>query len=180
MGSAEQTSTVYKEVICAKSKFFKAACSTRWAERQEKKVKLPEADPKVFQRYLSWIYSGQLEWVCSSNVTTETLHSASWDGVKEELIMMIDLYRLGDALGDKRLHNRAMEMLVISITWGPSVAMVCLVWENTPDNSPLRKMCVNRCVARGSRDFFTENVAKLPPGYVQEVAVLSLREHVQK
>lgn len=43
VGAGEERFTVHKDVICVKSKFFRAACSDRWQEGQEKVVRLPEA-----------------------------------------------------------------------------------------------------------------------------------------
>jgi hypothetical protein len=40
---------VHQNKICEKSKFFRAACSKRWIEGQEKLVRLPEVDIEVFQ-----------------------------------------------------------------------------------------------------------------------------------
>ncbi|OQN96526.1 hypothetical protein B0A48_17100 [Cryoendolithus antarcticus] len=42
VGKEDTTRTfiVHQDLICAKSKIFKAACSTRWPEGQEKTVKL--------------------------------------------------------------------------------------------------------------------------------------------
>ena len=44
--------TIHKHLICAKSKFFEAACSKLWAEDTEKVVRLPEVKVDAFQAYL--------------------------------------------------------------------------------------------------------------------------------
>lgn len=61
---------VHKDIICAKSKFFAAACSERWVEGKEKQVRLPEVDPTVFESHLSWVYSTSLN---IAELTTERI-----------------------------------------------------------------------------------------------------------
>jgi hypothetical protein len=51
-GEEEQQFTVHKDSICAKSKFFKAACSERWIEGKQKVVKLPDVTARDFQTYV--------------------------------------------------------------------------------------------------------------------------------
>jgi hypothetical protein len=51
-GEEEQQFTVHKDSICAKSKFFKAACSERWIEGKQKVVKLPDITARDFQTYV--------------------------------------------------------------------------------------------------------------------------------
>jgi len=61
VGPEEQPFVVYKDLICASSKFFKAACSKRWTEGQEKLIRLPEVEPKNFQGYVAWLCSGKYQ-----------------------------------------------------------------------------------------------------------------------
>jgi hypothetical protein len=69
VGEKKQLFTVYKDIICASSKFFKAACSERWVEGKEKKVLLPEVEPKFFQSYVAWLYSGNYQLQASKDDT---------------------------------------------------------------------------------------------------------------
>src|ERR1700712_2937492 len=61
VGSNEQLFLVHKDVLCARSKFFRAACSERWMRGRGKKVTLPDVDPSVLQSYPGWVYSGHLD-----------------------------------------------------------------------------------------------------------------------
>jgi hypothetical protein len=46
--------SVYKDIICEKSKFFNTACAPdRWLEGKEKTVSLPKVDPWTVQGLLS-------------------------------------------------------------------------------------------------------------------------------
>jgi hypothetical protein len=53
VGKEEKRFTLHQDAVCANSKFFKAACSKRWREGQERTVRLPEAQPDIFKLYCS-------------------------------------------------------------------------------------------------------------------------------
>lgn len=93
---------VYKDVICASSKFFKAACSQRWVEGREKKVRLPDVEPKIFQSYVAWLYSGTYQMQACKDDPKEVVWSA--------LNTAVELYLLGDVLDDICFRNKMMEI----------------------------------------------------------------------
>lgn len=82
VGDKKQLFTVYKDVICASSKFFKAACSERWIEGKEKKISLPEVEPALFRSYVAWLYSGNYQLGVSKDDTVDAQDSALDTGVE--------------------------------------------------------------------------------------------------
>lgn len=52
VGEEEHRFTVHKDMLCAKSRFFRAACSKRWASGVEKVVRQPEGTAEDFQIYV--------------------------------------------------------------------------------------------------------------------------------
>jgi hypothetical protein len=60
VGPDEVAFTVHENFICAKSKFFQAACRKEWSEGAQKLIRLPEVEPGVFRSYLNWVYTGDL------------------------------------------------------------------------------------------------------------------------
>lgn len=161
---------MYKDIICARSKFFKAACSKRWVEGQLKVVKLPEVSTSVFRRYLSWVYSGHLEWACPGDDTEE---EADPDDEIHEMGMMIDLYILGHSLDDIQLRNKVVEILVTDVSFSPTCKQLNHLWENTHDSSPIRSMCANRLVLRHDRSDLADSMKSFPADLVQRIAMLS-------
>lgn len=116
-----QEFTVHRHLVCANSKFFKAACSKLWAEGKEKVVRLPEVKLDAFQAYLVWVYTGKVVF--------------NRQAPRHQLRDTIDLYLLGDVLDDLLLRNTAMRTLVIHIpVWNviPSVRLVNHIWASTP------------------------------------------------
>jgi hypothetical protein len=167
VGCEEQPFVVYKDVICAYFKFFKAACSKRWIEGQEKQIRLPDVKLEHFQGYLAWL--------CSGNYQAQASKGDPDDVIDAALDAAVELYLLGDVLDDIRLRNTVMNVLVCN-DWVrvPSRDTLHNVWKRTPPSSPLRKMVVERLVMRSDRVFLAKIVGVYPPELVQEVAVLAV------
>ena len=172
VGPNEQAFLVLKDIICAKSKFFAAACSERWVEGKEKKVTLPDVSASVLQSYLVWVYCGRLDITCVSSEDIDYLPNERC----EIAAKYFELYFLGDAFDDIRLRNRVSETIVLDIRDTLSPSIVTRVWEKTPDSSPARRMIVDRAYLRGKRTFLLDNLTKFPQDFVQQVAAVLLQE----
>lgn len=167
MGSHKELFVVYKDVICASSKFFKAACSERWVQGKESKFFLLEVEPKTFQSYVEWLYSG--------NYQLPACKGDPMDVVLSALDAAINLYLVGDFLDDVHLRNHIMEALFIHrLGYLPHVKMLKNLWARTTPASLLRKIFVEKIVVCGSRETFAMNISKYPAELVQEVALSSL------
>jgi hypothetical protein len=154
-------------VICAKSGFFRAACSTRWLEGREKVVRLPEVMAKVFQVYVDWAYTGNLILGAAATFSP---------GKRPTCRGLVDLYLLGDVLDDVKLRNKAMQLLNAHVAahLSPGFATICHVWENTPPSSILRKWMVEVTIMKLKSESFAENAGNYPADYVVQVATTLL------
>lgn len=175
---------VHKDIICARSKFFQAACSERWlsSKASEKKIKLPEVDPQSFQKYLGWVYSGELDL---SNFEPTSISSSTFSDYGYGIVMShdfhtvakyIELYLLGDKLDDIDLRNKTMRTLVLDASTIPHWTTTHRVWSNTPETSSLRRMIVDREIARTGRKFLASNLTKYPTEFVEQVALSLLQD----
>lgn len=162
VGIDELRFTVHKDVVCAKSKFFQAACSNRWREGFQKIVRLPEVRrPDVFQMYVDWTYSGDL--VFEDQISE-----------KDVLTELIELYLLGDILDDVKLRNMTIRLLasqVATTDWIAGCGDYDLIWEHTTPNSSLRRWALDTLVALLSAEELENNVAKYPADLTQQIAV---------
>lgn len=158
--------TIHKHLICAKSKFFEAACSKLWAEDTEKVVRLPEVKVDAFQAYLVWAHTGRV--------------AVNKGAPRHQLRAIIELYLLGDVIYDLLLRNAAMRSLVINIpVWNvvPSVSLVTHIWASTPTKSPLRQLIVDIIVKRvGRASVETCVTVDHPAEFVHSIAVVSLKQ----
>lgn len=125
----------------------------------------------MFQVYLVWVYTGQVEL---SSFTNEQAYVFAQE-TDRELAKYLELYLLSDALDDIRLRNKALQMLVLDTERFPCPKSVQRVWAKTPDNSPLRKMLVDRAMLRTRRDYIIERLSKLPEDFVRQIAASLLQ-----
>ena len=172
MGPEEKRFSVHKEAICAKSKFFAAACSKRWIEGQEKLVRLPETKAEAFKEYCKWVYSG----VIPNTHCTPT--SDDKDKIDEKNLF-ISLYLLGDSLEDVQLRNVAIQAFCNGLRAAdtlPQSSKYTEIWSSTPSGSRFRKQLVDLVLARYNRDLITETIAEYPPEFTQELALAALRK----
>jgi hypothetical protein len=163
VGPEEQFFIVHKDVICAKSKFFEAACGPG-ENGQEGTVRLPKVDLKVFQHYVDWAYG-------------ETLVAGST--VDEDEEMAINLHLLRGVLDDVKLRNQTIKALTSHSAINkkaPNAADTKAIWAGTTPKSLLRKWVVDELVMRGNRDRFERDIADYPTGLVQEVTLKLLKQ----
>lgn len=162
VGPEERSFVAHKDVICASSKFFKAACSTRWTEGQEKVVRLPTVKPSVFEMYMDWLYFGEI----AGNATGSRLNP------------LIHLSLLGDMVDDRDLRNKAMDALQITAYEGlvsPAPYQIRRIWENTCEGSMLRKWALDSILLR-RRKSFEGCVSQYPPEFVRQIAVKLMQQ----
>jgi hypothetical protein len=181
VGPKEHRFIAHKDVICADSKFFKAACSDRWREGQEKIVRLPEARSKrIFQKYMDWSYTHELELdtVMSDDDTVMS------DEIRNKTVdQLVELYLLGDILDDVRLRNKVLQTMNSfvceqSLVLGPE--MCHLIWEHTSLNSPLRKWTFDATVSLLSPHVFELYGMEWPAEIILHVAVTFMKMHADE
>lgn len=163
VGEEEHRFTVHKDMICAKSKFFRAACSERWASGVEKIVRQPEGTVEDFQIYVEWVYT--------SKVTLDT------EDLDKQQARLMDLYILGDIVDDYQLRNATMKRLIANVRKGvESVqsSQLVKVYAATMTGSPLRRFIVDWTLRNFDRESIKLYIAQDPAEFVQELAVAAL------
>lgn len=125
----------------------------------------------MFARYLSWVYRGVLDLEVAP--TDECTRRRTYK-------LHIKLYQLADVLLDSAL--KVMDSLVDALTlppWSPcsvpDVSLVRQAYRGTAVGSALRKLLVDKCVARFCRDDFEQQVDEYPEDFVKDVAVKAMR-----
>lgn len=171
VGREEEQFILYQDVVCAKSKFFKAACSKKWREGREKVVRLPEFQPDNFKTYCDWLFSGQCpEPICTKDSQTDQKCS--------EIRQLIDIHLLGETLDDIQLRNHSIATIFQSMrnqNTIPHASHLTIIWNATPPRSQLRKMLVHAVVTRLSHETFADLVTQYSHELVQDVAVTFMR-----
>lgn len=166
-----QQFTVHRDLVCANSKFFKAACSKLWAEGKEKVVRLPDVKVDAFKAYVVWIYSGK--------VTVNTSNKEATDKSSAEFKEIVELYLLAGILDDLQLRNAAMRTMVMkSKDWKiqPSAQVINRIWNSTSPGSLLRKMVLDKTIMRFSRSEFEKDSADYPKDLLHSMAVALMKK----
>jgi hypothetical protein len=171
VGSEEHRFRVHKDVICAKSKFFRAACSDRWLEGQEKIVRLPEARSKLaFQMYVDWTYIDELDIDRGMSRTAQSRFMSK----------LIELYLIGDVLDDLKLRNKTLGLLNAQICQGDlhlGINHCVLIWDHTTSSSFLWKWAVDAIVATMDPIAFEISSDRWPTDLSVQIAIKLMNQN---
>jgi hypothetical protein len=103
-------------------------------------VELKDVQPAVFNNYLNWLHLGRL---AIRDVGDGEV--CAYENVQKyrEQKRGIDLYLLGDLLGDVDFRVHVLDLLITKIqTWGNEPEWIAMVYEAAPKDSPLRTVVV--------------------------------------
>lgn len=131
VGEDEQSFMVHKDMLCAKSKYFKSACSKLWVSGREKIVRPTQGTPEQFKTYSAWVYTSHL------NVDAED--------TDQQLAALIGMFIPGEFLDDYQLRNATMERSITTILGGTHVFGVDQLnraYAATPASPPLKQFTV--------------------------------------
>lgn len=143
---------IHCNLICTFSPFFNAACSGFWKESQESVVKLPEDYPEIFELYVKWLYTGELVKL-STNAEEEDYPEHT------TLTVLACAWFLGDKLLDSTFKNAAIDAIIERVreTNHYPCALASFIYENTTEESPLRRLLVDFYAYAYERSWFVGN-----------------------
>jgi len=171
VGAGEKRFTVHRDVICVKSKFFRAACSDRWLEGQQKIVRLPEAhSTKAFQLYVDWTYTNEL------NLDRTTLEAG------DVVNSLVQLHLLGDVLDDVKLRNKTLRLMTVEVREAKlflNSEQRHFIWRHTAPNSSIRKWVIDHFASLADSTMMEKFGSTLPADLVLQTAVMLVARHVK-
>ncbi|KAK5128534.1 hypothetical protein LTR85_003205 [Meristemomyces frigidus] len=136
VGDSSDAIQVPKNLICARSPFFTAACSQRWDTEGRQVTHLPEDTSAVFSIYLQLTHT--------NGVFVE--HDTGTLGLESIFTCLVETYVLADKFGDPQSMNLVMEEIVrqcnaASVAYGQFLARaIRYAYDHTTDaSSPLRR-----------------------------------------
>lgn len=163
---------LHKGLLCHHSSFFDSALNGSFKEATEKSVTLVEESESTFAMFTAWLYTQKL--ISHKDVRDSPCSI-------EELIT---LYIFGDKLGILELRIQVMDTLIghiqsrnASQTAFKLVSHIVLIYNNTPDQSPLRKLLVDVMVYDHKiPEFITDNPysASWTPELLRDLLVASI------
>lgn len=128
----EKTFVNHKGILCRSAAYFKAALEGEFKESKDEVLELPEDDPVVFSHFELWLYTGN---ILESH---ESVEDIGWD-------ILTKIYLFGDARGIPELQNEAIDLYIDKNHAIHEIAtnQLNFIYENTLENSPLRKLLVD-------------------------------------
>lgn len=128
VGPRSKEFTVHKSVATSSYKFIRAALSNDWKEAKDKRIQLANFAVRHFEIYLHWLYTKQLASQSEGDLDYE---------------LLIPLYHIGDYLMDSNFCRHVLQALVdyrYMRNTVPNPQDISLVWQQTTEESPLRKV----------------------------------------
>ena len=167
-GESERSFSIHKGVLCNHSTFFRAAVAGNFQEAKSNVVHLPDADPEAFSTYAQWAYSGQIIELDPDEDGTNGKRNFRVQ------VLRCKLYILAEYLGDTLLQNTITDLIVQDFkktTKGPGVAVIRLVYQQTRDNSNLRKLMLDWHLKSTNGDWLQTYRKRLPPAFLADLAI---------
>lgn len=133
VGPLDKTFKLHKGLLCEKASYFKTVYQSPgdWKEKREGLI-LKDVDPAIFQHFILWLYFG--------NIIDDDETMQSVKGIR-----LMQCYFFADERGIPGMQNQVIDTLLekIKTTKVLFVKHQRLIWENTPDGSPLRRLLVD-------------------------------------
>jgi len=138
VGAEKKSFSIHKNLLCNAAPYFKAALDGGFAESKSQVLELPEDDVKVFERFILWLYTSEL---LQEN---ETIKDVSWD-------VLVELYIFGEARGISGFQNEVVDTFIDKqeVTSFITTDRAPRIYENTPTDSPLRRLLVDWTACQG-------------------------------
>lgn len=112
VGAEGKEFLVPKDLLVARTDFFKAACSQQWLTDGSKPIRLPEDKPAVFCLYLRFLYTGGDLGLDDDNDEDDEGSQETEETLSTEMKMLMRFYVLVDKLGDRAAIRSVIDELV--------------------------------------------------------------------
>lgn len=170
-GKKDSKFIVHKEILCAASPFFEAACKLEWQRVEKDIIRLPEDDPEVIKAFIHWIYfNGDIQLPLESRDRRNPIDRPEG--------LLVKLYILGDKYQMPRLRNQAVDALDRyheANLVGFSLKVLDYASKNAAKHSALRTFLAVTAIATWDWDQFDELNEKLYPEFIHDVAIHLMR-----
>lgn len=162
--------TVPECLLTSTSAFFRAACSEKWKEGQERLVRLPEHDVDSWNEYLHCKFT---QSVAKPDVSKNTCGEET-----DPWIRIVQLWITADQLQDVHLQNKVVDEMLSMNTRRSDYAgpkTVSLAREHTTPDAPLRRLLIDEYLASNiGIDYMREHWSKYPSDFLRDLFAAAL------
>ena len=140
-----KTCNVHESMICEASEFFRMALNGPWIESSERKMRLPEVEPSIFNLYLNYLYRGEM-----------ALQKKDPQDSGDMFVKLAKLYVLGDMILDARVKAAALDTMAKNVNaqtvkqdralvpaLKASGPVVRIIYKNTVETSAARRLLLD-------------------------------------
>ncbi|KAL2072740.1 hypothetical protein VTL71DRAFT_12083 [Oculimacula yallundae] len=181
VGQTKQKFIIHKEFVCRHSPVLGAAFNGSFVEGTTKVYTLEDVDPEEFRLFSQYLYARKIDFKDS---TTGDVNHTGKDNEPERFAhnlyysaMLLTLSKLW-VLAGRFLVIPLQNLVVYHMSMIQSHSGVLngqhfkYIYENTPSDSPLRKLVANQCAWDSAWDFFATSGADLPHEMLIDIATL--------
>ncbi|KAF2660665.1 hypothetical protein K491DRAFT_570699, partial [Lophiostoma macrostomum CBS 122681] len=148
-GSNQEEFIVHEGFVCGRSEFFRRALNGNWRASEDRIVELPHRKPEIFALWLNHAYTNQIP--TKDDTELRGITKDKFDIiVQKEYRDLCELYVLCEELVDSQAQRAIIDAMfaVAHIRHGhhwrvPSAQNIRLIYEGTPEQSPIRKLMVD-------------------------------------
>lgn len=133
---------VHENLIAPRSQFVRLALNKEWKEGKERTIPLPEDEADVFRLYHLWIYQNRIFSDSRSNANAFTHPPTAPQDDGKEYPLLTQAYILGEKLLDTHFKDAIIDCIIDKL-WSTctfDLRLTNLIYENTPEKSPLRRL----------------------------------------
>lgn len=171
----KQALYVHKDLICARSPFFKAALSNDWKEAQEGSVELPDDKDDIVTIYVQWLYRNQIFYKEEKDVK---------ESYVPEMNRLIALYLLAEKFQDRDFQDAAIDAMIARIhspyqgfsSFYPGADEIVGLYKNTSESSPVRRLMVDSYAWHANQDWgLMEDISSVPIEFLRDLTVALIK-----
>lgn len=144
--------SVHDELVIANSAFFEAALKKGWLEAEQRIVKLPEDDPKTFDLFYWFLYTGKI-------FSERDCLDKTREGTDEEKNRLGAAWTLGEKLQFSDLKDAVIDILIQRLNVSIPTSWHKMVYATAPASSPMKGLVVDIAVWLWRPEVFAKQVA---------------------
>lgn len=168
--SASSDFVLHESLIAPQSEFVRRAMRGDWKEAQDRIIPLPEDLPDAFAVYQQWAYTKK---IYSATKQCDIAKAAG------EYSLLVRAYSLGDRLLDVEFKDAVIDSIIDKLLEQRrfDTRLTNEVYENTPSDSPLRRLWQDIYVHAGLSEWLDEKATGGPVSaeFLLDVARLQMR-----
>ena len=148
--SQQEDFAVHENMITPRSEFVRLALTNDWKEAQERIIPLPDDTPETFELYQQWLYT--------TRIPSDHLGSDPQKDSKEYKLL-VRAFILGEKFMDSHFKDAVVDSIIHKLrqTSFFDPRLTNLVYDNTPAQSPLRRLWQDVYVWSGNPGWLDEN-----------------------